>query len=101
MLFFSLIHIVNVDREEPITLHTGIYLVKIDHLFCHSSVNRNVFSINEIILFLTEEQAHAGDILRFAHPSGRMLGMILGAKLVVILILYPAGGDGVYRDMPF
>lgn len=51
----------------------------IDHLFRHSSVDGNVFAINEIVVSLAEKQTGACNVLRFAHPFRGMLCMVFGA----------------------
>ena len=73
----------------------------INHLLCHPSVDGNRLSVDEVIFFLAEEDAGTGDVFRFSYPPGRMLQVVFRTQRFVIRVLYPAGSDGVYRDVLF
>lgn len=62
-------------------------------------VNCYVFTVNEIIFFLTKEQTDTGYIFRFSHSSGKGYGMGFRVDLVVIVCLYPTWNNGVNRCM--
>ena len=44
-------------------------LVDINHLLRHSPVDCDILTIDKVIFFLAEKQAHPGDIFRLAYPS--------------------------------
>lgn len=64
-----------------------------------SAINCYVFTVNEIIFFLTKEQADTGYIFRFSNSSGKGYGMGFRVDLVVIVCLYPTWNNGVNRCM--
>ena len=47
----------------------GTILFRVNHLFSHPSVNRDVFTVDKVISFFTKESTHAGYIFRFTDSS--------------------------------
>lgn len=64
-----------------------------------SAINCYVFTVNEIIFFLTKEQTDTGYIFRFSHSSGKGYGVGSRVDLIVIVCLYPTRNNGVNRCM--
>lgn len=77
----------------------GKELFFVDHFPGHSPVYHDVLSVDKIVFGSTEKKAGIGNIFRMAHPSGRVLGMVNGFKLVIGFILYPSGTDTINCDL--
>ena len=69
----------------------------VDHLSGHTAIDADVFSGDKAGLVRAEKQYHMGDIQGVAYPACRLLDGI-GAFIYLILIVDPAGGDGVDPD---
>ena len=67
----------------------------VDHLAGHAAVDADVFAGDEARLVRAEEQHHAGDVQRGAHPPGGLLSSVRAGPYRVAG-LDPARGDAVH-----
>ena len=77
----------------------GTILFRVNHLFSHPSVNRDVFTVDKVISFFTKESTHAGYIFWFTDSSRRVLLMVLRTETIVVMGLYPARRNRIDCDM--
>lgn len=79
---------------------TDRFLFHVNHLLCHPAVDCYILSVDEVISFLTKEEAQACHIFRFADTSGRMLAMVYLPQVVIVPRFNPSGGYRIDGDMP-
>ena len=70
----------------------------INHQAAHAAVDGNIFAVDERVALVAQESYYAGDVCRFAHTAGGMLGGValavvgsVGAVAVIGTGVYPAG----------
>ena len=69
----------------------------VDHLSGHTAIDADVFSSDKAGLVRAEKQHHMGDVQGITYSADRLLDGI-GTFIYLILIVDPAGRDGINAD---